>query len=432
MEIKKPQVLIIGGGMITQVQILPSIYQLQRIGLIDRISISALNTQPLKALKEDPLLGQAFPGQGFQSYPDVTAADGNRMDPDLYREALRQLPRRSIVVVAIPDHLHHDVVRETLQAGHHVVCVKPLVLKGDQAKEIEDLARDKGLFVGIEYHKRLDDRNLLARRKYRQGLFGEFRVGQAHLMEPWYYRRSNFQNWCTIGNSDPFTYIACHYIDLIHFITGLLPAEVSVVGVVEKFPNGNRAFMWSDGRVIWQNDACLNVINGFGYPDAGAGSNAQGMRLFCSGKEDGGLIDHHDQFRGVKHSYAVADPASGEKRYHEINPDYFQMVDIGGAGLKAVGYGYRSIELLVSTILRLEQATAEPDAENALKKRREQLAIIDREGMVATPANSAYNELVIEAGRQSILNGGRPVVIEYGDRPKVRFKEISEYPTYAG
>jgi hypothetical protein len=38
---------------------------------------------------------------------------------------------------------------------------------------------------------------------------------------------------------------------------------------------------------------------------------------------------------------------------------------------------------------------------------------------------------VIEAGRRSILNGGRPVVIEYGDRPQVRFKEISEYPTYA-
>jgi len=30
---------------------------------------------------------------------------------------------------------------------------------------------------------------------------------------------------------------------------------------------------------------------------------------------------------------------------------------------------------------------------------------------MATPANSAYNELVIEAGRLSILNGGREVLI---------------------
>jgi hypothetical protein len=52
---------------------------------------------------------------------------------------------------------------------------------------------------------------------------------------------------------------------------------------------------------------------------------------------------------------------------------------------------------------------------------------IDGEGIVATPANSSFNELVVEAGRLSILHGGRDVVIEYGDSPQVRFKEISEY-----
>ena len=32
-------------------------------------------------------------------------------------------------------------------------------------------------------------------------------------------------------------------------------------------------------------------------------------------------------------------------------------------------------------------------------------------GIMATPANSSYNELVVEAGRESILNGGREVRI---------------------
>jgi hypothetical protein len=41
---------------------------------------------------------------------------------------------------------------------------------------------------------------------------------------------------------------------------------------------------------------------------------------------------------------------------------------------------------------------------------------------MATPANSAYNELVIEAGRMSVLNGGREVAIEYGEHPQVRPK----------
>ena len=40
----------------------------------------------------------------------------------------------------------------------------------------------------------------------------------------------------------------------------------------------------------------------------------------------------------------------------------------------------------------------------------------------ATPANSSYNELVIEAARMSITAGGREVEIVYGDTPHVRFK----------
>ena len=49
------------------------------------------------------------------------------------------------------------------------------------------------------------------------------------MIEPYYYRHSNFQNWFTRENSDPFTYVGCHYVDLIYFITGLKPVEVSVL-----------------------------------------------------------------------------------------------------------------------------------------------------------------------------------------------------------
>jgi hypothetical protein len=41
---------------------------------------------------------------------------------------------------------------------------------------------------------------------------------------------------------------------------------------------------------------------------------------------------------------------------------------------------------------------------------------------MATPANSRYNELVVEAGRLSIVNGGREAVIEYDPKPGVRLR----------
>ena len=39
---------------------------------------------------------------------------------------------------------------------------------------------------------------------------------------------------------------------------------------------------------------------------------------------------------------------------------------------------------------------------------------IDAAGIMATPANSSYNEQVIEAARESILDGGRMVEIQGG------------------
>ncbi len=42
---------------------------------------------------------------------------------------------------------------------------------------------------------------------------------------------------------------------------------------------------------------------------------------------------------------------------------------------------------------------------------------------MATPKTSSYNELVIEAGRLSILNEGREVEIVYGENAGVKLKE---------
>ncbi len=44
---------------------------------------------------------------------------------------------------------------------------------------------------------------------------------------------------------------------------------------------------------------------------------------------------------------------------------------------------------------------------------------LDAKGLLATPANSGINELVVEAARQSILSDGLPVRIIHGSDPRV-------------
>jgi hypothetical protein len=62
-------------------------------------------------------------------------------------------------------------------------------------------------------------------------------------------------------------------------------------------------------------------------------------------------------------------------------------VEWPGPGLKPVGYGYRSIEALIAAC----HGASDPG------------------GIIATPANSSYNESVIEAARESLSRGGELV-----------------------
>ncbi|HEX72343.1 MAG TPA: Gfo/Idh/MocA family oxidoreductase [Candidatus Hydrogenedentes bacterium] len=410
-------VVIIGGGMITNDLILPSVYHLQR-SIVRRISVCALQNAPLCALKENPEFQECFPGQDFTPYPSLDEAP-DKIFPDLYKSVLAAMEPRNAVIVALPDHLHYPVVMEALRCNQHVLCVKPLVQEYRHAVEIEHLAREKGLFVGVEYHKRFDTRALMAKHQYARGDFGTFIMGEAKMIEPYYYRHSNFQNWFTTENSDPFTYVGCHYVDLVYFITGLRPASVSVAGVKGRFPNGNEGYMWANGRVVFENGAILSVTDGLGYPDEGAGSNEQCLSMFFEGDDKAGLLKHDDQFRGVSHCYLEGIGCAGS-HFNFVSPDFFRLVPWQGPGRRPVGYGFESIAASINAMHQIEQETRGMSEADALGCRREIIAGIDRKGIIATPANSSVNELVMEAARCSILNDGVIVDICYGDTPHIQ------------
>jgi D-galacturonate reductase len=414
-------VTIVGGGMITHDLILPSIYHLQRTGVVNNINICALDSAPLRALKESKEILEAFPGQDFNAYPSTAEPASNKY-PNLFKEVIAKMKPRQIVVVAMPDQLHYQVVMEALKNNQHILCVKPLVLKYEQTIEIEKIAIEKGLFIGVEYHKRFDRRSLMAKRSYELGQFGEFVVGEAKMIEPYLYRSSNFQNWFTCDKTDPFVYVGCHYVDLVCFITGLKPVEVSVSGIKGKFPNGNEGYMWANGRVRYENGAILSVTDGLGYPDAGAGSNEQNLEMFFEGDGKSGLVKHDDQFRGVEHSY-LEGIGCGGSQFNYVSPDFYRVLPWEGPGYQPVGYGFDSVSATIKMASRIENEVKGLSEDASLAKRREMIKEVDNKGIIATPANSYVNELVMEAARLSILNDGDIVNIIYGSNPHVELRK---------
>src|SRR5579884_525048 len=101
--------LVVGGGMITHDQILPSLLQLQRDSLLGEIDVCAQHGRTVRALAEDTRIRQAFPHGRWNAHP-APGSNDDEPHPGLYRDLISTLPARNLVVIALPDPLHFEAV----------------------------------------------------------------------------------------------------------------------------------------------------------------------------------------------------------------------------------------------------------------------------------------------------------------------------------
>ncbi|WP_024795300.1 Gfo/Idh/MocA family protein [Tomitella biformata] len=81
-----------------------------------------------------------------------------------------------LIAVCTPTTLHHEQTMAALRAGKHVLCEKPLALDPDQAREMSELAEERGLVCGVNFEGRWLPERLPVWRHVRDG-----RIGQPYL-----------------------------------------------------------------------------------------------------------------------------------------------------------------------------------------------------------------------------------------------------------
>jgi predicted dehydrogenase len=105
--------------------------------------------------------------------------DEERCYPD-YNSLIAAEARRhggvEVVTVATPNHTHYEITKACLEAGLHVICEKPLFFTVKQCEEIERLADQRGLIVGVTYGYSAYPMLLQMRSMVANGLLGEIRI----------------------------------------------------------------------------------------------------------------------------------------------------------------------------------------------------------------------------------------------------------------
>ena len=98
-----------------------------------------------------------------------------------YQELVR---RDDIDVIAVysPDHLHAEHCIAAIEAGKHVVCTKPMVTNLDDAKQLVELVRGKGIKFLVGQTMRFDLQFLTMSRFVEDGDLGKIMAAEAYYV----------------------------------------------------------------------------------------------------------------------------------------------------------------------------------------------------------------------------------------------------------
>ncbi len=397
----KLNVLVIGGGMITEEVVLPTVFQEQRDGRVGEVSVASRRAKTLQHLRE------CFPNRDFKAFPnpDCTPLDESR--PDCFREALASLEHPGAVVVATPDHLHTPMILAAIDAGFDVVVEKPLCLKVDEAWQIREAADKAGAYVYTDFHKRHDRAVRALRYRYRQGFLGQMLHGHAWIEERREIPLDHFRRWA--HNSSPFEYVGVHYVDIYYFVTGLKPKRLVAFGQKKFLPqHGSDAYdavqatiEWEDDSVLWVQTAWVNTQNNSALTN-------QGLQVL--GTEGEYWADH--KARNLHF-------ATERNGYEDYNPHFFKAYDSWDhpGDVDWVGYGYESIVQGLNDIGDLYAATDGLKGEARLARRREIIAELGETRPL--PPQALISTAVNEAVRLSMANNSAYVGFDERLFPKL-------------
>ncbi len=340
------QIAQVGYGMFGSDVVAGSMWDLQRNGIspyLDRIGLDdravdyqdlrfemvAIGTRSEKSARKGCSLNRKNAGIKPAAYHGDAP----------WEQIIADHPDLDVLVVATPDHLHTEPILCALEAGVHVIAEKPLCLSLDEADRIIELARAKSLIVGVDMHKRYDPDHLKIFRELAPQL-GLPIHARGVLEEPLEVSTSIFK-WAE--NSDPFTYVGIHWVDLFCHYLKLVPMSLFAFGEKQRLRSefGKDAFDAVQVLVTHTNGMAISYENTWLTPKDFEGPVNQESH-FIGGN---GKIESDSQYRGLR--YWIERKGSRTSNTH-----FFRWVPRPDGSLGCTGYGKDSLIDCMERIVR--------------------------------------------------------------------------------
>ena len=254
-------------------------------------------------------------------------------------DMLRDFPDMDVLVVATPDHLHTQPILAALRNRTHVVAEKPLCLDTNEADQIIETAAAEGLIVGVDMHKRYDPDHLRIFKELAPDL-GAPIYAKGVLEEPLEVSTSIFK-WAE--QSDPFTYVGIHWIDIFMHYLKLKPLALYGVGQKKRLQRefGKDAFDAVQVMVTHTNGLNVCYENNWITPEDFESNVNQESAL----TGEYGKVESDSQYRGLRFWIE-------HKGTRCANTHFFRTVQRPDGSAASVGYGKDSLVVCLEKVCR--------------------------------------------------------------------------------
>jgi len=143
-------------------------------------------------------------------------------------EMLRAV-RPDAVEISTPHTMHHRQILDSLAAGAHVLCEKPMTCTSEEAKEVCDRAAATGKVVMVSYQRHQQALYRWMRTFIGAGELGDLQVVTAQQYQSWYEGRVAGKGWrhlAHLSGGGQLNDSGSHMVDILLHVTQLQPRTV--------------------------------------------------------------------------------------------------------------------------------------------------------------------------------------------------------------
>ena len=345
-------VVVIGAGLYVSGKgttgygtILPALFEWKRIseniGKFYFVSTSVESSKELKE-KASHLVLKTGVELEVHSYPE----SGNK-DYFAYRKVISNLKKPACAIIAVPDHLHHQIAKDCLEAGLHVLLVKPFTATSEEGLDLVRIAESRSLYGAVEFHKRWDRSNLILKDKFMSGELGAPLNCWVEYSQRKSIPVSYFKDWAS--KTSILQYLGVHYIDLIRFITEASPKRVMAVGQkLEIIKSGIDTYDSIQCVIEWEmkNGSTFTETILTSWVDPETSSAMSDQKIKFIGTE--GRYEADQKERGIRSN-------TSDQGLQHINPDFCMPYGTEIGSINWRGYGIESVKTFLNDVYALEQ-----------------------------------------------------------------------------